>query len=495
MADKQIKEFTLQDTPQTGDWLLMQQAADDAVRKITIQDVADFASFASTRQIVVGAGNDAVVNGTALKAAYAEAKTRSPVATDWVTIKLTSGSYDFGSTGLTMDTDYIAIVGEGSPPWDESGFIVTQAPVSMVVCDTDRTLKVTCRYTLLANMHVRQESNAVGALDANNASYADFLVCRNVAFTGPTGSRIAVESSSTGRCNGTFIDCYFRGAAFYNCDFGGFAFRCRVLGALGGFGSLKTFDGYAKECTVVGVGGFGGSRHGVMAGLCEDCVNEGDQGFGGSISTSTGGFTGVARRCRNTGDYGFGGNKYAPSAGAIAAGAVVEDCINEGNYGFAGGALAGYANDLAGTCRRCRNEGDSGFAGSGSGSTTSKITGVVEDCENEGDGGFGCGGVSTGTLRRCRNVGRTTAIPGWNGLMIDCEFKVTSANIDAVLLVGDAAKLYKNILIANGTGKSVNAAGAQNVVSAGNLMNLGLGANVTNLVALSTDLTDSNIDL
>lgn len=495
MANKQIKDFTAQPTPQTGDFLLMQQAADDAVRKVTMQHVANFASYLSTRQIVVGAGDTPADNGDALKAAYATAKGLSPTSTDWVTIKLTSGDYDLGATGLGMDTDHIALIGEGGVTWNTaSGQILAVNPVSKIRSSADATILLTCRSAVVADLAVAQAVTSKYCVDINNVTYyADRTLFRNVYFGISSGYR-AVHSSTVWRSNSKFIGCVSTGAILNNVKFGGAAVHCMTYGTLGSWGAKQIFDGYAKDCYSASEGSFGGAG-GVCSGVAEDCVADGDYGFGGSGSGNDGVFSGTARRCRNTGDCGFGGNKYGVGGGGcFPVGALAEDCVNEGDFGFAGGAVAGQTNILAGIARRCRNEGDGGFAGSYGGSSTNYITGTCEDCRG-GDGSFGAGGTSTGTLRRCQSITRTVPIPGWNGKMIGCEFKITAGNVDCLLLVGDDSLLYNNILIGSGTGKSIEAAAAQDMVGNGNAMNLGLGGNVTNLVAGTSDVIDTDIDL
>lgn len=97
-------------------------------------------------------------------------------------------------------------------------------------------------------------------------------------------------------------------------------------------------------------------------------------------------------------------------------------------------------------------------------------------------------------MRRCRSVGRTEAIYNWQGLMIDCEIEVTGTNKHAVEINGEA-RIYKSVLIANGTGHSVYAASAQDAKIAGILANKAIGSNVTNLIASAGNVIDSDISL
>jgi hypothetical protein len=78
---------------------------------------------ADPAEIIVQDTGTAVANGNALKAAYTTAKSMTPYgsaksATNRVTISVAPGTYDLGASGgqagLTMDTQYIDLVGVGT---------------------------------------------------------------------------------------------------------------------------------------------------------------------------------------------------------------------------------------------------------------------------------------------------------------------------------------------------------------------------------------------
>lgn len=147
-----------------------------------------------------------------------------------------------------------------------------------------------------------------------------------------------------------------------------------------------------------------------------------------------------------------------------------------GDYSFGGnGTASGVFTGCVGV--------DNSFGGNGTAS------GEFINCTG-GDGSFsGISNSGTGAvMRRCRSTGRPDAIKNWQGLMIDCEIEVTGTNENAVEITG-VARIYKSVLIANGTGNSVYAASAKDAKLANILTNKAINGNVTNLIAA----TDPNV--
>ena len=209
---------------------------------------------------------------------------------------------------------------------------------------------------------------------------------------------------------------------------------------------------------------------GTLSGMCVNC-----SGVSSSLAGS-GVASGTFKDCTAVGNFTFGGQGTASG--------TFENCIG-GN-----GSFGGAAGTASGTFENCI--GGSGSFGGGGGSAT----GTFEDCVS-GEDSFG-GGGNSGTLavmRRCRSVARSDAIKLWQGLMVDCEVEVTGANNNAVELNDNNARIYNCTLIANGAGDSVYAAGAQNARIAHCRMNLGLHANVTNLIVAPQNVDDANVEL
>ena len=78
--------------------------------------------------------------------------------------------------------------------------------------------------------------------------------------------------------------------------------------------------------------------------------------------------------------------------------------------------------------------------------------------------------------------------------MVDCEIEVTGTDKHAVEITGEA-RIYNCTLIANGTGKSIYAAAAQNAKITHCRLNLGIHANVTNLIGTPSNVDDADVSL
>ncbi|WP_448579279.1 hypothetical protein [Thermosphaera sp.] len=95
--------------PQVGD--LVVQAADGALAKAGI-GAAALVPRRGDRYVIVEQGlADDAARGTALKTAYATAKTMSPSETSQVWVLIPPGAYDVGTSGLVLDTAWINISG------------------------------------------------------------------------------------------------------------------------------------------------------------------------------------------------------------------------------------------------------------------------------------------------------------------------------------------------------------------------------------------------
>lgn len=109
MADKKISQLSSAG-PLTGTEPLPIVQGGVTV-KTTVQDIANLAGggISGTNYLFVAADGTSVENGTALQAAYDEAKTMSPTADNIITIIAAPGNYDISSY-LLMDTQYINLV-------------------------------------------------------------------------------------------------------------------------------------------------------------------------------------------------------------------------------------------------------------------------------------------------------------------------------------------------------------------------------------------------
>lgn len=158
----------------------------------------------------------------------------------------------------------------------------------------------------------------------------------------------------------------------------------------------------------------------------------------GNYSTTDGlNYSGTYTNCIS-GDYSFVGT---------ASGTFINCAC--GNYSFGGG----WGGAASGTFVNC-TAGDSSFGTADGGNG---LTGTLRDCDLEVNGIFWV--AST-------------------GVVINCKFKQTQVNSDC-LQVSSGAKIYNSTIIANGTGKSINAYSAASVEISNCYTPQGIGSNVT----------------
>ncbi len=194
---------------------------------------------------------------------------------------------------------------------------------------------------------------------------------------------------------------------------------------------------------------------------------------GGTIS-------GQFYRCRG-GDWAFGG---CTSFGSdISSDAVFEDCT-------AGIQSFGLGKTVAGTFKRCVG-GANSFAGFTSAIYLPTFSGYAEDCISSGDcfAGGHASAVNSGEMVRCTITDMSEAMYLTGAFLRHCRLVISGTNKDCINIVDSNSKLYNCTLVANGSGKAIDAGSSLNVVAAHCRSNLGVGANVTNLLTGSNVLT------
>jgi len=236
----------------------------------------------SANYITVKVTDDAITNGNNLLAAYALAKTKLPngaslSSSNRLVILLPVAKYDLGTKSLTLDTQYIDIVGSTS---DRSKHYIT----SNVGVISRGTVQQTANDVDLFNLTI-ENSNTTNTIstfsDTNPAAYfpntnLNLTYIENVLFTSNSSSawsmRIAIQysgtfkdctggtssfGSQTGTLSGTFINCTggnysFGGGViaggtltgiFTNCIGGNYAFASTQ------FGSGGSISGIFTNCT------------------------------------------------------------------------------------------------------------------------------------------------------------------------------------------------------------------------------------------------------
>jgi hypothetical protein len=326
----------------------------------------------------------AVDNFAALAAAYAEAKLLTPYgnalsATNRATVLLMPGIYDAGATGLTLDAQYVDIVGIGSK----------------------RDVVVTSGSTFASGGTVKKTAND-----------------------------IRLENFTIANTNAGHITAAYYGSASYPAE----RFTDMVFtddGSATGLGMRKDnlFDGTYKNCICTTAHGFRSTTSTIVdvAGTFTDC-SSGTTSFGGNRTgshvrcTSTGDAFGTSSStayfedCKATGKFASvgplvgtylrctGGNNSFLAAASVTAtlsGSFTECIGGDTSFGTAA------SSTLSGTFNRCTG-GAYSFGGSGS-----VLSGTFTSCTAL-DHSFAYLGSITGTLNHC-TAGSTSFAYGFGG--------------------------------------------------------------------------------
>jgi hypothetical protein len=304
-----------------------------------------------TNYLSAQANGTDVENAAELQAAYNQAKTMSPSSTNRITILAAPGKYNFGTSTLVMDTEFIDLVS-----LDGKRSVIFNATLNTSVREQG-SLNITANNIFVKGVDVLTKNFTIGT----NLNLIRVEDCKggDYSFGGdPTLLNPIIVS-------GTFIDCVSQGDSFGATSSGTFT-NCVAGGS--SFGYDGTASGTFTDCTG-GDGSFGGN--GIASGTFKDCI-AGTSSFGAD-GTATGTFT----DCTG-GDGSFGLN--STTSGTFT------NCVGGGSSFGAGGTASGtFTNCVAGTAS---------FGGTG---TTS---GTFTNCTG-GDGSFGIGGL-TGKLYYCR---------------------------------------------------------------------------------------------
>ena len=273
--------------------------------------------------------DNAVTNGTNLLAAYDSAKLLAPngaalSATNRAVVFVPPGIYDLVTTALTMDTQFVDLVGVSGNP---EHVLIT----SVVAVNNTGTLVQTVNDVLISGVTLEntQNSNSRNNNATDPAAYAPssnktLAKLRDVVMRGSSfgwSMRRAITYSGT----------------FTNCTGGDYSFGSNGGGLASGTFTNCTGGNYA----------FGGDE-GTASGTLTNCTG-GDSAFGGYYGTASGTLT----NCTG-GDYSFGG--YGTASGTF------KDCTG-GTLAFGGDGTA------SGTFTNCTGGilAFGGFGGSASG--------------------------------------------------------------------------------------------------------------------------------
>jgi hypothetical protein len=401
--------------------------------------------------VFVRPGEDLAAKYDWLKSASRDAQMGALSATNRRVLVLTPGKYEPASE-WELDTDYVDVT--TLTPLDPRATLVTSAREDPVTVPS--TVKQTADDVRLSGFTIENTAttandNGVGfgiAASDNSASVYEHM---HFLLTTAGGST-SIHKWPVG-C--VITDGVLDGS-WYFCESGNRGWRVR-----NDTGQLSTFRPYMFHCKA-GTGSFCGDGYGkVQITSCEMYHCE-----AGMFSYAS---------CSGMG-------------AEITSDAYFENCIG-GDKCWAQGC------PCAGTFVHCRG-GSICFGGS-QGKVYGSFTGVAIDCEASGDS-FGAGWSDsrcTGRLERCRITGIGDAMFCNGAILKDCYIQVTGTNKHCIDLSSDAGttKIYDSTLIANGSGDSIYAGGAKNVIAAHCRLNKAINANVTNLIATPYNVIDSDI--
>lgn len=448
--------------------------------------------FANSYYVFVGGEATAAANGLALTGAYIYAQAQTPgglakAASNRFTIVVMPGVYDVGDGNLVMSDEFIDIIGLSKNTG--AGFFAS--PLidhgETVITSTGHTLTQSANNVTIANVCLRTSSTTKFAWNLTTAvttasKMLNVLITNTNAVATPSmpaaltlagyyedvraWNQSSFGNSNTAVCSGVFIRCKAGAFSFATALSSGSIASgrfedCEADGA--SFGTNGTASGTFIRCRYVAIDTtvspmFGGA--GVASGYFQDCVANGQDGSFGN--TASGRF--VACRSDIT----------------VAAGISPGGAFGCGTTGLASGNFY-----------QCSG-GNNSFGGSNN-ATGRTFTGRAYQCVagmNSFGGGSTTAGVMGGIMLTCRLNGRLNAVVA--GKIDDTQIVVSNVDETAVL-VTIGASISRCTLVGNGTGFSVDAPAPVSVLIYQCSMNLGFGANVTNLVATPYNVNDVNL--
>lgn len=230
---------------------------------ITVADLLALApippgGLTGTNYVYVAADGTDVENAASLQAAYTEATTMLPSATNRITVIAAPGNYNFGSSNFIMNTEYIDLVS-----LDGNRSIIFNSS------NADGTINVVANNIFAKGVDVQTKIFKIGS----NLNLLTVENCKGGNSSFGDGNTMILDTLS-----GTFLNCEggnnsfglaaIASGTFTNCKGGSFSF-----GANGG-----TASGTFNNCSG-GDGAFGGA--GTASGNFSNCVG-GNFAFGNS---------------------------------------------------------------------------------------------------------------------------------------------------------------------------------------------------------------------
>jgi len=333
----------------------------------------------SANYITVKVTDNAIVNGNNLLAAYSLAKSTNPngtakSATNRLDIILPVAIYDLGTQSLTLDTEYIDIIGSTT---DRNNHYIKS---NVGAAPSTGTVRQTANNVKLINLTIENTNTSYSGANHDTKPTAYFpdsdlplVYIENVTFSANDNHVYSMRLGIT--YSGKYINC--TGGIY---SFGG-------SGDNGG-----TLSGTFTNCTSGNFSfGGGGINGGTLSGTFQDCTG-GEYSFGGNGGnlTSTSKFT----NCTGA-NFSFGGSN---NVGGTLSGTFT-NCTGK-DISFGGGGTGG---TLEGTFKDCTGRNFSFGGGIGNGGNLTS-TSVFTNCTggNYSFGGGGTGGTLSGTFKDCK---------------------------------------------------------------------------------------------
>lgn len=320
---------------------------------------------------------------------------------------------------------------------------------------------------------------------AQDCSGNDYSFC---GYNGASMGDLAIPAGAPVEIDGEYVDCWGKNFSFgaLNDTTGmtGTTVTCKGVhmrnsGNAHCFGAVADPNAANVDIPAVSTGtyvnckgttnsfGYSATGAATASGAYVDCVAS-NYSYGSTVGISgqtakIGTFSGAAYRTQaGTYSYGYGpGDLGGNNSGVIASTAVFEDCIG-GSYSFSA------RGTCEGTFRRCHASG----CAFGVGSAAQDLR--MEDC-------------------RLLNIAASSTPEFYSGTIERCTFTVVTQGTDAPLKIsGDDVELYDCDLYGDSITESIDADAAQNIRMAHCRMNVGVNANVTNLIGSPYNVVDSN---
>jgi hypothetical protein len=409
MAESRIINLPYNTTPLASDIFPVVSLSSGSTNQISLSGAmlaANILTLKAANYIYVTISNNASANGINLLNTYTTAKTLTPCGsalstTNRVSIILPPATYNLQTSALSLNTQYIDIVGLTK---EASHVVLTSTNATATVIQTAndvRCIGLTINDTGAgygwapsSNLSLTYWENIIfGSINASNLS-GTFKNC--------TGSNNALNDGGfvriSGTISGTFTNCTGSNTGGSG---GGFVGR-------GGTASGRFINCIGSNTGANGGGGFAGA-YGTASGTFNNCIGlntgGGAGGFVGTVGTASGTFTNCkgSNTSSSNDSGGFAGYQ------GIASGTFY-NCTGS-NTSTEGGGFAGRNGSASGAFYNCIGS-NTALSGSGFAGSTGTVSGRFINCigSNTGanGGGFvGPNGISSGTFTNCTSTDLT----------------------------------------------------------------------------------------